>query len=234
MTVWFPIFPLLVTVALLIRAEQREPRAERHVKLWKPLSTALVMLVCLLSLTRPDGAYDSVYTFLILGGLLFSMAGDVFLIYQANPRAFLAGLVAFLIAHLVYIGAFLYLQISLELGFNLWGEVIAATGLLIVGWVVYRYLRPGLGRMQGPVILYMVVISVMVQRALGLAWTYQGAVTQPALVVAGALFFYISDAILAINKFLFEGQLPYGRLWNLSAYYGGQLLLALSTSFLVS
>jgi uncharacterized membrane protein YhhN len=53
-----------------------------------------------------------------------------------------------------------------------------------------------------------------------------------ALVLGGALLFYLSDAILAINKFRFGGQLAHYRLWNLTTYYIGQLLIALSASFL--
>jgi uncharacterized membrane protein YhhN len=233
MLIWVPIPILVITLTLLLRAEERVPRDERQIKLWKPLSTALVILVCLLSFTRSSGAYDTSYTLLVIGGLSLSMAGDVLLIFQANPRAFLAGLVAFLLAHLVYIVAFLYLQSSLELGVNGLGEAIAAVGLALTAGIVYRYLSPGLGEMRLPVIFYIVVISVMVHRTLAVASVYVGPVTQPALMVTGALLFYISDGILALNKFRFDGQLPHGRLWNLSTYYSGQLLIALSASFFV-
>ena len=231
MQIYFPIPFLLITLTLLLRAEERTPTDERQIKIWKPLSTTLVILVCLLSLTRSGCAYDVPYTLLILGGLLFSMAGDVLLIFQAKPKAFLAGLVAFLIAHLIYISAFIYAQSSLKLGLNGAGEVAAAVGVVLVGGVVYRYLSPGLGNMRVPVIAYIVVISAMVHRALAVALVYTGAMTQPALMVAGALLFYLSDAILAINKFRFDGQLPRGRSWNLMTYYAGQLLIALSASF---
>jgi uncharacterized membrane protein YhhN len=233
MLILIPIPILVVTLILLLRAEERVPMDERQIKLWKPLSTALVILVCLLSFTRSGEAYDATYTLLILGGLLFSMAGDVLLIFQANPRAFLAGLVAFLLAHLFYIAAFVYVQSSLELGTNGAGEAGVAIALLLVGGGVYRYLSPGLGQMRGPVIAYIVVISVMVHRASAVALVYAGAATQPILMVLGALLFYLSDAILAVNKFRFEGQLPRGRSWNLMTYYTGQLLLALSASFFV-
>jgi uncharacterized membrane protein YhhN len=233
MLIWVSIPVLVITLTLLLRAEERVPRDERQIKLWKPLSTALVILVCLLSFTRSSGAYDTSYTLLITGGLCLSMVGDVLLIFQDNPRAFLAGLVAFLLAHLVYIAAFLYLQSSLELGVNGLAELVAAVGLALTGGVVYRYLSPGLGKLRLPVIMYIVAISVMVHRALAMASVYAGPATQPALMVSGALLFYLSDAILAVNKFRFDRQLPHYRLWNLSTYYAGQLLIALSASFFV-
>jgi len=231
MLIWIPIPVLITTLALLIRAEEKSPKDERQIWIWKPLSTVLVILVCSLSLTRSSGAYDPSYTLLILGGLTFSLAGDVLLIPQNNPRAFLGGLVAFLLAHVVYITAFIYLQSSLALGVNAVVEVVAALGLALVAAMVYRYLNPGLGKMRLPVILYMAVISIMVQRTLALASVYAGPATQPALMVTGAVLFYLSDVILAVNKFLLAGQMPHYRLWNLSAYYTGQLLIALSASF---
>jgi len=223
-----PLPLLLLTFALLMRAEERTPKDERQIWIWKPLSTCLIILTCLLSFT--SDAYDTPYTLLVAAGLTLSLAGDVLLIPQDNPRAFLGGLVAFLLAHVVYIAAFVYLQVSLELERNV-GEVVAAVVLALVGVAVYAYLRPGLGAMRGPVIAYIVVISAMVHRALAATLAYEGAATQPALIVAGAFLFYLSDAILAVNKFRLQGQMPHYRLWNLSTYYSGQLLIALSASF---
>jgi uncharacterized membrane protein YhhN len=233
MLIWLPIPFLLITLILLLRAEIRVPLDRRQVKIWKPLSTTLVILVCALSFTRDCGEYDTTYTLLILVGLLFSMAGDVLLIFQSS-RAFLGGLVAFLLAHVVYIAAFIYLQSSLELGLNLAGEIVTALALALVGWAVYRYFSVnGLGAMRGPVIVYLIVISVMVHRAIGVALVYAGGAAQPALMVLGALLFYLSDAILAINRFRYGGYVPWGRISNLSTYYAGQLLIALSASFFV-
>jgi uncharacterized membrane protein YhhN len=231
MLIWVPVPILALTLALLLRAEERAPRDERQVKRWKPLSTGLLILACALSFTRPADAYQAGYTLLLLGGLALSLAGDVLLIFQDNPRAFLAGLVAFLCAHLFYIAAFISLQLSLVLRGRALGEAIAAIGLALVGGLVYRYLRPGLGKLRLPVILYILVISAMVHRALAVALAYAGPATQPALIVAGALLFYLSDAILAVNRFRLHGQMPHYKRWNLSTYYAGQLLIALSASF---
>ena len=72
----------------------------------------------------------------------------------------------------------------------------------------------------------------MVHRALVVAWAPASTTTFSVLVLGGAALFYLSDAILAINKFRFGGQRPNYRLWNLTTYYVGQLLIALSASFL--
>jgi uncharacterized membrane protein YhhN len=198
---------------------------------WKPLTTLLVICVAALSFARPPEQLDARYTALILAGLVFSMAGDVLLIPVDKPQAFLGGLVAFLLGHVMYIAAFVTLQASIIKAVSWPGELVSALGLIVAGAVVYRYLRPGLGRMRVPVIAYIAVISIMVDRAFGIAWVHSGPATQPASILVGALLFYLSDAILAINKFRLEGQMPHYRLWNLSTYYTGQLLIALSTWF---
>ncbi len=228
---WFPVPLMYITLALLIRAEERTPRDLRQVKILKPLCTILVILTCALSFTRPTDSYDTLYTWLILAGLVLSLVGDVLLIPQDNPRAFLGGLVAFLLAHMMYIIAFAHLQFGVLEAINVPGEVIAAIVLAIVAVLVYRYLSRGLGAMRLPGIAYMLVISLMVHRAVAVVLVHPGPATQPGLIVAGASLFYISDAILAANKFRLGGQMPHYRLWNLSTYYTGQLLIALSTSF---
>jgi uncharacterized membrane protein YhhN len=230
MLIWLPVPILAITLTLLLRAEGRTPRDERQVKVWKPLSTVLVILVGALSFTRPS-AYDITYTVLILGGLALSLAGDIFLIDRANPKAFVAGLVAFLLAHLIYIAAFLHVQSSLGLGANVAADIVTAIGLGLIAVMVYCYMRPGLGRMRVPVIAYMLVISIMVHRALAVVLVHTGSPAQAAFIAFGALLFYLSDAILGINRFRFNGQLPYGHILNLSTYYAGQLLIALSASF---
>jgi uncharacterized membrane protein YhhN len=233
MAIWLPIPFLLVTVTALIVVDERvRPGAGRNLRwvgVWKPLSTLLVILVAALAFAVP-GTHDVTYALLILAGLLLSLVGDVLLIFPTS-RAFMAGLIAFLCAHLAYIGAFIHLQTSRELGAKLPAELIAALVLAGVAATVYRTLQPKLGQMRLPVILYMAVITVMVHRALAVAFVYPGQPALPVLVVGGALLFYLSDAILAIDRFKFDGAMPHGRLWSLSAYYAGQLLLALSVTY---
>ena len=229
MLIWLPIPFWLVTVVLLIRAQERSPRDIRQTWVWKPLSTLLVIAVAGLSLTVPT--HDATYTAILLVGLTLSLAGDILLIPPDNARAFKAGVAAFLLAHVAYIAACVYLQTSLSVPLDPAVEIIVAVVLLAIAVVVYRSIRPGLGSLRGPVVAYMVVISAMVQRALSLAVESTDITPQLILIALGALLFYISDAILAINRFRFGDRLPRGRLLNLSAYYLGQLLIALSASF---
>lgn len=227
-----PVPLLLVSVTALIVLEMRTalgaPRNVRWVMLWKPLSTLLIILIAALSFTQP--AHDTGYSTLIIIGLIFSLAGDVLLIFRSS-RAFMIGLAAFLCAHLVYIAAFIYVQRAYAMGSNLPAEIVAAAVLAIAGAAMFSMLRASLGRMSAPVLIYILVISVMLHRALSVAFGV--AALAPLLMVFGALLFYLSDAILAYNRFRKGNRLPRGRAYSLSAYYAGQLLIALSASFLM-
>lgn len=214
----YPIPVLAITVLWLIWAgfEGRQ----RQVYIAKPLSTLLVIVVALLSLLEPTR--NSLYTTGVLVGLFFSLGGDVALMFPEKPKAFLVGLVLFLIAHIAYTVVFTALG-----RFSPW-DVLSALLLLTAGVGFYRLIRPGLGPLKGPVIGYMLVISLMVHRALS---TYAGpAFTsgQALMIAFGALLFYLSDVILAANRFWKPWR--YHR-WSLALYYGGQLLIALAASF---
>jgi uncharacterized membrane protein YhhN len=213
-----PIPLLVVSVTWLIWAEYKGRKDWVHVA--KPLSTLLVILVAALALTRPG--VDGAYTAWILVGLAWSMVGDVALMFPSQ-RAFLIGLAAFLVAHVVYTLVF-----AIYSGFQ---PADLATGaiLLVIAAAVYRYLLPGLGRMKVPVAVYILIICLMVNRAVS---TLFGDVFSPAaawLVAAGAFLFWISDLMLGINRF----RRPFS--WNrisLAFYVGGQLLIALSAAYL--
>jgi len=143
----------------------------------------------------------------ILAGLVLSVLGDALLLSPRRP-AFLGGLVAFLLAHVAYAVAFAGVSRPL-LGVAL--LVAAVTG------AVLRWLWPGLGGMRAPVVAYCVVISAMLWLALGVA--------RPE-VRFGALLFYLSDLLVARDRFVRPGFA--NRLVGLPLYYAGQLLLALA------
>ena len=97
-------------------------------------------------------------------------------------------------------------------------------------WLVHK-LWPHIGRgLRGPVVLYALAISLMVGAAyvlLGGSWpTY---VTFP--ITAGAVSFYLSDAILAWTRF--RAPLPMQQTLNLTFYWIGQLGIALGARWVV-
>ena len=159
------------------------------------------------------GATETRYGWWILTALVFGWIGDVAL--MGTTRAwFLTGLIAFLIGHLLYVGAFLVAGLALV------PTTLAAAGTAVIAWLIFRWLRPHLpAEMVGPVVAYVVIISAMVATAVGA--TSAGA---PGLVVVGAIAFFISDLAVARDRFVAPG---FGnRVWGLPLYYLGQILLA--------
>lgn len=214
-----PVPVLIVVVFLLMRAEFRQD--SRAVYRYKPTATLLIILVGALSFLRPN--VDPTYTAWILVGLVLSLVGDVALMFSSQ-RAFLLGLVAFLLAHVVYATVFTVFG-----GFCP-ADLFSGLILLAIGVLVLRCLWDGLGKMKGPVVLYVLVICLMVQRAISTLFGDAFSVTQGWLIALGAILFWISDLILGLNRF--------GRPWkyhriSLVFYFAGQLLIALSASYFV-
>jgi uncharacterized membrane protein YhhN len=194
---------------LTIRAEYRGARPQ--VYLFKPLTMVFVLLVAILPDTVPDTRYQQ----LIVLGLVFSLAGDVFLMLPSDR--FAAGLASFFVAHLAYIAAFLPGAADELSGWT------AAPFLLVVG-ILYRSLAGSLGRLKLPVIAYMLAIATMAWLALERWLHLDGAGALIACV--GAMLFLISDAVLAIDRFRtgFAGA----QAAILSSYFAAQCLIALS------
>jgi uncharacterized membrane protein YhhN len=91
---------------------------------------------------------------------------------------------------------------------------------------VYRWLRPNLGSMKVPVILYIIVISGMLCSAVSMGTAANLPLSARSLVTIGALLFYISDLFVARQRFVKADF--FNRLIGLPLYYTGQFLLAFS------
>jgi uncharacterized membrane protein YhhN len=76
--------------------------------------------------------------------------------------------------------------------------------------------------------VYTIVISVMLFSAMLTLLGEKWISTQALTVCAGAALFFLSDAILAWNKFV--SPIRYGRLMNMVSYHLGQLLIALGAA----
>ena len=164
-----------------------------------------------------SGALRSTYGKVLLGGLALSFLGDAFLIGETQ-EAFLAGLSAFLLAHLAYVTAFVINGVS-------WRWVgIAAIPVTGIALAVAHWLSPHIAPyLVLPVRLYIIVISAMVIAAFGTRG--KGG---PALILAGALLFFLSDLSVAALR-LVQTDFP-NYIWGLPLYYAGQLCLAVSVS----
>jgi uncharacterized membrane protein YhhN len=152
---------------------------------------------------------------LIALGLGLSVVGDVLL--ELPLDLFVPGLVAFLLAHLVYIGA---LAVR-------WRGLAPIGAVLFFAWGggAFFVLQPGLGDVTIPVAVYCAVIATMGWRA-SAGMRAEPDRTTAVLALVGAILFMFSDTVLAFNKF----HTPFtgARYLNMTSYWGGQLLLCLA------
>ncbi|WAC03218.1 lysoplasmalogenase [Lacinutrix neustonica] len=130
-------------------------------------------------------------TVLALG---FSLIGDILLLFVFKSKAFfITGLLAFLIAHVMYSLLFFKQRNKSK------KPQICIVLLVVYALILFWFLKSGLNDLLIPVILYMLVLLTMAT----LAFLRQGRANTVSynLVLIGALIFIISDSLLAINKF---------------------------------
>jgi len=137
---------------------------------------------------------------LVFAGLIFSLIGDVLLIYSgADVFLFLYGLVSFLLAHILYSSAFFRDFKNNPRESKYYGNLM----LFIMGVYslsYYSWIRDYLNNFRIPVLAYIFVISIMVILA---AYRYRRVnLLSYRLICFGAVFFVISDSALAFKKFV--------------------------------
>lgn len=155
----------------------------------------------------------------ILTALFFSWLGDVLLLKgHYDPDYFMYGLLAFFVAHILYAFSFYKDMRNTSQTSLLVGRPHYGLPFLIVSILFIYTLMPGLGDFSIPVVAYCGIITIM----LLFAFNRWEKVPQSSfwLVFGGALLFYISDAMIAINKFYmpFENQ----RFMIMLTYIAGQ------------
>lgn len=154
-------------------------------------------------------------------GIILSMFGDIFLMLKNEQ--FLAGLVAFLLAHLAYIIGFNQSLPPLDL-FGLLMAVI----LGLIAAQIYKRIAAGLAKqgkesLQKPVFAYTAIIAIMLLSALLTFSRSDWSKNAATIVSIGATLFLISDVLLAWTKFI--QPIKNGRVKNIAAYHLGQIIL---------
>ena len=213
------IFIILLGILLLFGLLYYEKKKDRLPLLI--VKSILSLLFVLTALLQPHSV--PAYYHYLLVGLIFCLIGDVCLALP-QEKAFMGGLVAFLIGHIFYIFSFSSLT-----QVNLW---ISAGFFVLVGLsaLIFLWLRPHLKSMLIPVLLYILVITVMASGAWAVFLKSPFHVFGRRLLLAGSLCFYVSDIFVARDKFIKEEYR--NRLLGLPLYYAGQFLLAFSVGFL--
>ena len=180
----------------------------------KPL---ILLLLIVFFITKSKHLSLKTRKFAILA-LLFSLIGDILLMFvNKSDLFFIGGLVAFLLAHTMYIIVFLNKRNSKSL------SIPFVVVLMIYAFVLFYVLRNSLGELLIPVIVYMLIILTMVISAS----LRKDRVSKFSynLVFIGALFFMISDSILSLNKFY--QPIPLSNIGIMLTYAIAQLFIVL-------
>jgi len=155
-------------------------------------------------------------------GILFSLAGDVALLFI--DRFFILGLIAFLLGHVAYLIGF---NTPLPQTTTVWSFALA----IMIGLGSVRVLRRIVGsirakgqkRLVVPVIIYGTVITLMLLAAMLTLFRLEWDATAALLVSFGAALFYFSDIVLAWHRFV--SPIKNGRMLNIGMYHIAQIMI---------
>ena len=161
---------------------------------------------------------------LIVTGLIIGCVADVLLnlrmvFPKIGQKIFLVGILVFLSGHILYLAAIL--PMCGHVAAALIAGVILTTLLMI--WIFKQITAARAFKIFG--VVYLGAIMILNCVAVTNLITMPGAFT--ALFAAGAVFFLASDIVLILNTFGSETKQSL-RVTNISLYYIGQILIALS------
>jgi len=191
-------------------------------------SAALIFII--IGVLSMQLASNHSFARLVVIGILLGGIGDVllnlrFVFEKSGQKIFLLGIAAFLSGHIMYLAALIMLSNNLLV--SLICGVIAA--VLLLRWIFSK-----IGEVQKAFkmfgYVYIGAIVLMTAVAIGNFISQPGS-TSALLYVIGAVFFTASDVIMIFNTF--GGTQKFSmRAANLSLYYLGQLLIAISLQFI--
>ena len=154
---------------------------------------------------------------ILLTALFFSWVGDVVLLFADKGTIFfIIGLVSFLVAHLLYILLFMKLQKVKTTKYLPYSILV-----LVYLFRLLSFLWNDLGELKIPVILYACILSTMLLFAIKGKFVWEKH--NGNYILFGAIFFVLSDSLLAINKF--HSPIPIASFLIMSTYLAAQFLL---------
>lgn len=155
-------------------------------------------------------------------GILFSLVGDILLMVSFD-RLFIPGLVAFLLAHLSYLIGFQEQLLNITVWSFLLLFFIFLNGVRLLRRIVSAMRASRQDGLVYPVIVYSLVISLTLYAAMSTIFDPAWGTRAAFFVSAGAFLFWLSDLILAWNRFV--SPIKNGRIINILTYHLGQISL---------
>jgi len=159
-------------------------------------------------------------------GIIFSLAGDIFLLFI--DRFFMFGLIAFLLGHIAYLIGF---NIPFPQSLGVWAfgtAIVIGVGAVRLLRRIVDGVRSTQKRLVIPVIVYSTVITLMLLSALLTLFRPDWQSTPAYLVSLGAFLFYLSDIILAWNRFV--APIQNSRMLNIGIYHLAQIAIVVGVA----
>jgi len=154
--------------------------------------------------------------------LVFSMLGDILLLLP--DRYLVPGIMAFLVAQVLYIVGFNQVQINPDPLALVVFVVVAVAALRIFSIIRPGLIRTGNERMLlAPVVVYTSAISLMLFSAWLCLFRPGWPLAAALLVGAGALSFFVSDSATAYFRFI--RRIPHSDLLVMTTYHLGQIAI---------
>jgi len=182
---------LLLVHCLFIYLEMNELRTLSKVLL------VPVLLIYLAAHRRKDTGPSPLVYF----ALVFAFLGDV-LLSRTSETFFLFGMLAFIGTHICNTIFFSKLRKKYFAIGN--GMIVALFLLSLFSAIVFIEIKPNLGKFEIPILVYMLIISLMTVAATGTIQNPSLKKIAGACFIPGAVLFVLSDATLAMNKFLWH------------------------------
>lgn len=213
-TTAFLVMTVLVLAMVLAEAQQRPRMVYGTLKIIASLWFFVVGVVVVDDVEGIPSARP-----LLLLALALSVLGDVLLVPKGSKRVFQLGLVSFLLAHVMFVPAFVVRGVD-------WSVVAAVSALLAVPvLVVMRWLRGYVrGGLWPAVVAYVVVVTGMLAVACGA--TAHGQTAPHGVSMAlffGAFCFWASDLTVARERFVVHSFV--NRLLGIPLYFFAQLAI---------
>jgi uncharacterized membrane protein YhhN len=184
---------------------------------FKPLTLFTLTLAYFTQISWPPLWWEVLFGL----ALLFSLAGDVFLLLPSDQ--FIAGLVAFLLAQLAYVlvfnsDGFLFNTTTILMMF-----AITLILISVVGSITEALKQSKRGGLVFPVVVYGIVICLMFWSAAVTLYRPEWSLLSASLMTLGGASFVFSDSLLTWDRFV--SPIPRARLWTMSSYHIAQFAL---------
>lgn len=219
---YYHLIPLpfhLVLIGLYLAARNRNDL--KKTAIIQPAATFVALIIAGLSYFSPISNWE--YTIWILIGMGLCFLADIFNIDMSNDKILYAAIGVFLIAYLEYAAAFTRFN-----GFHSQDWIVGGVFLLIYIFLMCLYWQ-GLGNFKIPILIYGLVMPFMVTRAISTLFGASFSLVSALLVSLGSMMLFMGDAEYGIHRFYKPLKFSIGPI----CYAGGQLLIALSCSYML-